>query len=458
MRILQQSRYWLRLGASLTLLAILAGLGWAAVRHLRYRLALHAVDQTQSTRRALAYLRRARGLRPDLSESWRLEADWQSLIHPRRAQALAARAIAINPYNWRNWHRLAMIDLQLGDMTGAKNAMQRAARFDRGFLAHFQMANLSWLIGDRATFWREMKTALRIAPVPDMVPALNNTIALVGYRTRKLVSLVPAGDTPLGADMIQMLGAAGHFRAAAQVWSSLACPAYQANLCNSAAMSLVSGLLAYARSSPSSRRPFLAPQNPGRWPRPAAIALAMAIWNQAIQRRVLNAAPVRWGRVTDGNFLHPWLGQWTWQARSWPLQLLLGPDLHNNSVSIRLSGAQPSRLRFLREYLPVKPGKYNISYEGRGSGLYSGSGIELQVFTQSSVSLLRVSAQLSAKWRSYSGDFTIRHNELLTVAVGYRRPFGVPLMKGQIYIRNINLHVYRPGMTGLMTGNIHRNL
>lgn len=441
----------------------LAGLGAVAIRTWGADAAMgHLQQPGLKSAQVLRALRHARRLRPDLSQTWRLEASVLSFDSPHQAERLARQAVRLNSLNWHNWHTLAMIELQLGDSRAARNDLTRAIAYDRGFEAHYQLANLAWLLGDRPMFWRQMQAALAIAPQNDLPPAMRTLFELVGPHPHHLLEILPARRTRPLAEAVHFLIGTHHLCAADRAWRRMPCPSYRRTECQARslelsqawlqlamqpAVNLISGKklpaastqAAPARLGAAQKKHKAAPEKFKFMPPAASLRRAMRVWNAAIARHLMRAAPVQYGEVADANFHYPWRGVFAWQPGSEPdnVRVQYAPPA-NNRVEVRLSGWEPSQLNLLSEWVPLGSGtgRYQIAISSQGSVGGSKHGMQLRILLPGGRTLYMLPLRARSGWRQDSGKFHVpRGTRLIQVALAYQRPYGSALMRGRVRLR-----------------------
>ena len=437
-------RFW---GRSIRALAVSLMLALLGVVGLRTMQAHADVDRVTahpnlSLSRARRVLRQARHLRPDWSRVWRLEGQWLAMNHPRRARIMARRAVQLNPENWRNWHDLGMLDYQLGDPARAQFDLEQSARYNAGFLAHFQAANLAFLLGNQPLFWREMAVALRMVPSNQLLPVMQQINHLEGNHPQAWLGMLPASRIGLRATAIHFLIRVHDLSAAVSIWRKLPCPAYRRLACHDAALDLSRAWLhrAIADSSAAAKSPPAQPHTGNSSLPGFAARQARQVWNQAVRRRVLSASILVTGSVNDGNFQFPWRGGLSWRPGPGNLlQFRHAASRNVNRVVIRLDGYEPGHLLLMRQWAIFQPGRhYNISFQTRGRNLFHARGISLDLYTPQGLLVKNLPAAVVPAWRVNQTWFMVPpHAPLIRIDIRYDRPYGTALMRGRVEIGNV---------------------
>ena len=430
--------------------AVLLDLGYWAMATWRYQ---HEMDLSNdpklSSPALLAALRKAAGARPDLSLPWREQAGILQFSHPHQALLDAHRALRLNALNWRNWHRLGMLHYQLGRLHKAAYDLHQADRYNRGFLSHFQSANLAFLLGNQPDFLRDMRLALAMVPPAQSAFTVNQFWHLSGGNLPQLLHLLPP-RAAVQAAAVTLLRRQHHLRDAGRIWRHMHCPSYQPRVCRNTAMSLVQAWQNRLWSPAPVAAGGMAVPVAAKSHTPAAapaqsISRSMSVWNQAVRRGYLHAARARRGHVTDGRLQFPWLGGWTWTAPN-PALLVPLATSSGTAITASFSGNQASHVLLLWQWLALDPGVcYRLSYQSRGSLLTHGRGIAVTAWDHRQTQVAAVPARLTRDWRSNVGYFRVASSQaMLQLRVGYDRPYGHQLLQGQIWIRNLHLRPASP--------------
>ncbi len=394
-----------------------------------------------SARSAEQQLRQARHLRPDLSQPWRISARLAEFQHPLRAHRYIRQAIRLSPHNWRNWHTLGMIDYQLQRIAAAQHALHMAAVYNNGFAAHFAAANLAFILHDPAMFWREMKTALRIAPAFDVNPALQDLVRLGGSHSRHLLAVLPPHRTRIAAAAIHYLVQTGQLHAAQRIWNRMTCPAYRRKICRQASLILIRGWRDFALAGhPAVAGTAGSKSRHSRADRQAAAALFQSArdWNTIVRRAWMRAGAVHWGRITDGRFRHPWVGIYGWHSYQPAVRILPARIAElGNELEFTFSGEQASQVPLFRQWVIVHAhADYTLAFQSRARQAVSKSGILARIQDAHGKSIARVTARLGTSWTwNYCTIHIPARIFIVKVAVIYRRPHGHSLFRGTALIR-----------------------
>src|SRR6185437_7581613 len=275
----------------------------------------------------LALLGRAQRLRPDLGEAWRIAADRDGAAAPMPALAMARHAVRVDAWNWNNWLTLGTLQLQLGQIDAARSSWRKATTLNAGFEAHYAAANFAFLLGDDAGFWLELRRALRQAQAGTAVLALQDAYRLLGDRPRQWLAVLPS-TVEVRAAAARFLADHQHLSEASQLWESLSCSAAARPQCGDTALALVQAWQRNADPVPRLLPP--PPANAAAQPRaPLPTQMALQIWNDAIKRSDLRAAPARAGNLGDSNLEFPWIGGFAWQPVTGPQRLVPDSDRAN---------------------------------------------------------------------------------------------------------------------------------
>ncbi len=402
---------WLAYGAIRT---------WLADRQLALLQNSPALSQTQAVR----LLDRARRARPDLSNAWRVEAQLQLYVHVRFARQLALQAVRINSQNWKNWRTLGMIEFQLGDMHEARHDLSLAARYNRGYEAHFELANICWIMGEKQSFWREMTLALQMVP-PDKISAtIYDILHLTGARPESLLSMLPHRPSVI-LEAAYTLRVSGHLMAATQLWSHLQCPRWEYPACMMTAFELVHGWITRAQAQPLTSL--------------QSTQQALQIWNKAIVRRFFQAAPAQFGQIADGDFQYPQRGMFSWSHPD--AFITLRGQKTRPFLEVHFSGWEHSPLPISYQWVPVQPlVQYRASFITRGGDLNTNSGVELVAETPKGQTLAEIPATISSDWEQTTGSFQVPSGIcLIHLGLQYRRKLGTIPLKGRVQLTRVQL-------------------
>lgn len=405
----------------LTGLLVLAGAVFCGVIGVRTALAEWQSDHN----RPAAALR----LRGDVAQYDR-ELAGQS-FDPHSALALTERATALNPLDPQNWLQQAALVARLQGIAASRSVLERGLAAVGGFDLRLQAAAYAHLEGQAPEFWRELSRALRPLRVSSVNPALTR------QRVQQVLDLAqPATDSDrgqlaaalAGSDPAVLLVAVdlllrqGDVATADVLWRVHRCPPLDRDSCAHDAVSLANaGLLAAG----------LPDSGASVWP-----GRALAVWNQAVERRLLLQSPAAVGKVTDGNFRFPWLGL----AFSWaddatlPLQWLHGPG-SPPLVNVDFDGDHAGPMRLFHQWILLQPGHaYRISYQvgflpGGAAGFFweleSAAGDRLAEIPMRTPASLQAS---SASWLVPPAPGP------LILAAAYQRPLGQLPARGSLQI------------------------
>ena len=436
---------WLRYGWALLASLTLLGLGLSGARIALARAAYKEVrlHPNLANARALQLLRRACRLRPDWSPAWRLQAQWLEFRHPHQALRLALRATRYNPDNWRNWHLLGVLEYQLNHPRRALADLRESVHWNSGFMANYQAANLSFLLGQRPAFWEEMAKALRMAPARDVISVLRNIHHLEGNHPAQWLGLVPPRRVRLNAQSIRYLASTGDLASATSLWERLACPSYRRKVCQAAALSLAQAWLQQAR------QPLLSSTSSAR-----AGRQARRVWNQAIQRNILSAHRVTPGRITDSRFLFPWVGILSWRAgSSIMVQFRRRPGGQADRISLRFHGNELSHLVLAEQWLYLRPHHLcRLRFQIRGTSLRHRLGLSLNLYSPAGKLLASAPGRPARTWQTAGVQFqTPLTASLARLEFRYDRPYGEALLRGRVELANPRLQDVSPAPLALTT-------
>lgn len=421
------------LGAALGL-ACLAGLGWAAIgTGLSDFDQLRAYAATENPTRHV-WLQRAEHWRPDLAANWRL--DTSTVSDPAEARSLALHAVQLNPHNWQNWSALALLDLQIGDARAAASDLAHATQVDRGFDGHFQLANVSWVLGDQPHFLKEMRLALPMTPADRLISVLDELIRLDASQPGLLTTLAPALPSNLQARAVVYLSSRTKLDAATALWNQLQCSSI-APECAAAAQHLCAAWLGLAPRT----TPLSAPAAAGSSAEAASVALAVRIWDDAIARHALQAAPARFGSLADSEFRFDWRGVFAWNGEDPRLRLQADPSLNRSIASLSLDGSETGDIAFLSQWVPVRPGQHLLlEVRSRGTSAIAAQGLAAMLRTRDGGLLLKLPLALNLDWRTARILFAAPSSDsLLRLSIEYSRPSGVPTLQDTVEIASIAL-------------------
>lgn len=440
---------------TLLVTGLLAGLGVAAVRTARMDAALQPVLKLQDLPGGAAQsdLDLAIRMRPDLSQPWQLQASGLSTTDPAKASLLAARATQIDPMNWQNWQTLGLLDYQLGRIGAAQDAWNRAAQLNTGYDAHFEAANLAFLLGDSAGFWREMQAAMLIAPPGEVMLALQSIAHLQGDDPEPILRILPRSRADVGSVAIDFMIQMHQLGAATEIWNRLDCPLYQHEDCKRAALDLVTAWQKVALATetqdpaptPSRIQPIPGKKRlAGAAPGHVAIAAAMAVWNHAVQVGIIPAVPVNVGAITDSNFQFPDLGGFAWQRDEPTFRLLPASGASSgNIVDWLLPGDQPDHVPLMGQWMAISTGNaYRYTFASRLDSTAVGSGVHLTVTAPGPRPIVLASAEaaLNGEWHENTGTFTVPAGiYIVRVEFDYDRPTGSPLLQGHVFLRGLHI-------------------
>jgi hypothetical protein len=174
------------------------------------------------------------------------------------------------------------------------------------------------------------------------------------------------------------------------------------------------------------------------------IAIAMQIWNRAVDNGALEYPRVRTGRITDGEFARPLIGPaFSWgDSRAVPIEIepILQATLHGNVAVLRFSGDQPESCELLAQLVPVEPGRrYRISYASRKLSYGVETGVQVQVIAANKA-LATVPAALTHEWQSVEGEFSVPLGiYVVDVSLQYVRPAGEVRLRDTVAVANVKM-------------------
>jgi hypothetical protein len=440
---------WLALLVAALATAGLAAMAAATQRTIAADQAFQAYLAAKTVPEQIADLQRYRELRPDLSQGWRVGAAALSALSPRRARLLAAEAVRLNPRNWANWNELGLVDLQLGDTRQASEDMRRAGQLDRGFEAHFTLANLAWILGNRELFRRQMNTALRIAPPEDVGAALQDILRLGGGQADSLVPMLSTLAPDLQTSALTFLIHQAQLPAASKLWESWACPAYTPAVCSKVTTSLLNAWLAAAAAPPPPSRGTGAPV-PAASPQAAAAAVeTVNIWNRAVARGWLQSEPARMGWSLDSSFQHAWLGALSWHSDSG--RLLLRPTGGAGAeVSVTLGGNEADHVPLFSLWVPVIPSETVRLFARARSSATPASGVTIALRANGKTLSPALALHLQPQWQDQHVILHLPSSiSLVHLLVFYQRPYGQLLMRGSVDFAKVGLEPAAPPVAPL---------
>ncbi len=425
--------------AALTLATL--ALALLALAGVATALADAAVNEVQTNAEAtpswaLLKLAGTRRLRPDVSLPWLLSAEYEQSVDAEKARRLELHAIRLEPDSWQNWEELGSIDLQLSRKPAALQDYRRAARYSSGFRAHYVLANAAFILGDVKMFWDQIRIALNVAPASVVPATLANLVRLTGARAGRIAGVLPAKRPEVSAMAIQYLAGAGQLPAAATLWQRLSCPSYDAAACAQAAQVLASSYRQDAHDAES-----LIGAGAAGGTAQSALRSAIVVWEQALSRGVITGPQVASGEVTDSRFRFPWrLAAFGWQPGISHVQRVHLAGV-GDVVQVRLDGYESSHETLLWQWLAVRPGaRYTLSLTTRGQNLRNSEGIAAAVELPGGKVNAVVPAQPGTTWATNRGTFRAAvPYPLVRLVLEYRRPSGVPLMQGTVWIRSVHL-------------------
>jgi hypothetical protein len=407
---------WLAPGAVHTLLADQA--------------ATTAQAPTQTVARRCELLDRARTQRPDLAEYWRLEAECQADSDPDAALALAQTSTRIDPRGSANWVSLAMIEIQLDHLAAARQALREAERYNVGFDAHFHAAGLALTEGSTQDFWREMKLALSMVPLPELNAVLAECLRAAGNDPSWPSQVLPPDRADVVAAAIFYFLTQNRLPEAEQAWQRLNCPVYDQGTCQHAIQNLAAVLVQTAMRSRESEAQRLTD-------------LAVQVWNRGLQQTQSSLPKAQAGKIADGEFAQEWAGaSFDWRALGQVrLQRLQEGPSGNWAVRLHFDGSQGEEQELFREYVPVTPGKtYQLGYSARRDGSGTAGGVELVAIGHDQKDLAVLPARLGSAWQDVSMQFTIPRGEpLIALLYRYHRPFGELLLRDDVLLAQVHL-------------------
>lgn len=426
--------------------AALVALAWAGVMALRTWRAAAAESQAlalaeSSGQAALGYVEAALRSRPDDANLWRERAVYAGFAAPLAARAFARRAVALDPYDWRAWQTLGLLDYQLGDLAASRKALAQAVHYDHGFDSHFTLGNLALAQGNNVEFRREMIAALAIAPAAEAVYPLRAIVSHADLGPSGLAAALPADRADVVAEGIQYFMDHGKLAAAIAGWRRLRCKPYQFADCRRAVLALANGLVAsaFASASPLRAERNTAPTADPELPLPAElVTAAVDAWNQSVRQGILSQAMVTVGGAADGAFQHAWVGPaFSWQStRALPLQAR-----QPSGVTLPFDGYQPDQAVLLDEFVPVAPATtYSLSYESRRMVAGQETGLRLVVSTAPDRVLATIPARLDRAWSLDTATFTVPAGiHVLLLAFEYARPNGQVRLHNPVLVAHLAL-------------------
>jgi hypothetical protein len=427
----QRGSRWLACSAAVGTAALLGSLALAsgASSYLQVRAEALAPG---SRSRALHLIAEALRLRPDRAVLWRDDAEWLTDRQLPGARAAVQAALRRDPQDWRSWQLLGQLDYEHNLLAQARSAFDHAARVDQGFAAHFQLANFALVIGDRRTFWRELKKAAAVATLDEVPFAVNQALAAArGPSDPHLMALVPMRRPTVVNKILGMYMAHGDYALAGIILEHLRCPTGNTGACAGATYDVVNTLMSAAFNPRHARDVRLA--TPAR-----------RLWNRAVAEGWVEPTQAPGNLCADGTFRHIWRG-WTysWQAVG-PVVLdhsSQAPAGVAGSERIGFDGQEPEATPLFHQLVPVRPGAaYLISYWSRGTDMIGATGLALQVLTVASRALLTLPAGSAPGWLKHTGRFTVPSDiTVVNLAFTYRRPSGVVRLNSPVLVTDVQV-------------------
>ncbi len=428
-------RYLMLSGAGLLtcIMGILSLLTWRTM-WAQYNLNLVKNNPAAEASWALAHLSDARHDRPGLSNAWLLTANWISFRNPQKALVYARHAVMLDPTNWRNWHELGMIEFQLGNQGQALHDLRQAAAYNRGFLAHYQLANMAVLLHDRQQFWTQIGLALRMAPPLYIRPSLDIAWRMANTDVSRFIGILPA-RIQVQISAIHFLARRNHLATAYRMLTHLDCPSFRMTGCRHAAWSVTWHAIHHAYFMP---RAGITPAQMG-----ISTRLSQKAWNYAILNFDFQAPRLWSGKIPDPRFRFPWRGLYSWVAGSKAeVQKIPSPvDPSQNRVRMNFSGYQPGSLRLFHALTLVRPGeRYEISIQAGSSRLAGRPGLWLAASIPGQPAFARLPITLSPFGSVSELTFQVPNKiPLLDITLEYQRPLGQVPWRGTAWISKISM-------------------
>jgi len=403
-----------------------------AVRTIAYQQALDQVQNANSPPDgfALARLQAATRWRPDLADGWRLLSAQLADQDSDKAFFAAQRAIQVDGSDWNNWHNLALVQFQRGDVAGSRRSMVEAARLNFGFAAHYALGNLAEAEGDANLARQELLTALRMATPEGVQPAIQQLLRLE-IDPGAIVAAAATATTPVRARVAIALADEGKLPAALEVNAGLSCNPTTLTYCDWAVQALLPALLNRAATA--------APGADGAW-----VDAAQRVWNLAIRERVLQGQPPAIsGRVLDGDFSAPWVNHpWSWRASGCIIaEQGLAPQSPLPGLAIRFDGSEPQSCDIAQQWLAVRPGaRYQLSFSSLAEADSGSAGLMLAIETPAGEPVTTVPVVLTPKWHFNAASFAAPSSRtLLRLVIRYERPRGTALLRAPVWLQGVAL-------------------
>lgn len=370
--------------------------------------------------------------RPDLAAPWQERAVLLADDDPAAARAAVLAALRRDPRDWEGWQILGRSDFERNDLTAARSDFNQAARFDQGFDGHYQLANLALLLGDQATFWRELQSAVAMAPMDHLDFAINQALAFAtGSDDPHLLALVPPARPEVTARIVEIYLAHHYYQQAAAIFDKMQCSPGQIGSCRLAAHDVVNALISAAFTPTGADASELA-------------RMAQAAHREALRRGWAEPVNAAHNLCADGNFRYQWDGRaYSWEGVG-PVSLtrsMLGPAGQASAEMIHFDGQEPDETLLFRQLVPVEAaGRYSVSYLSGGLGGAGAPGLALEVETASGQILASLPAGSGSGWNQNQGTFSVPPGvAVVSLSFFYRRPSGQVRLRDPVLVGNVQL-------------------
>lgn len=426
---------WAVTAATVAAAFALAGLSAAtgASAFLQYR--ANRIS-TQGPQRALADLRTAIRLRPDLAAPRRARAEL--LLNTSNdlgaARSAVDAALRRDPRDWQSWQLLGSIDFEESHFQSARYDLQQAERYDQGFDGHYQVANFASIMGDRELFWKEITAALVMAPNWWSHYALREiTSSASGPNDPGIPTAVPQGRPFVGERMVEAYADSHFWRAAAVVLSRMSCPEVdQIAACQGGSAALVNAAFSAAWEA----------KNPAQQAR--LTRLANSSWQLAVARAWLPRVQGGRNLCADGSFQQSLAGPivgWASVGSVTLAHALTAPESASGSLLIGFDGQEPEQTAIVRQYVPVQPRQdYELSYQSRGESDSGQGGLALEVYAPGWRLLTTLPATILGKWVRNQTTFSVPANtDIVLLSFTYRRPLGQVRLQTPVFVTSVRL-------------------